>query len=219
MTRLALCVGVLFLVASPREAAAVPIEYHITFGLTAEGPSDFLGVSGATFDLWTTLDADLVPPPRDEGRSGRVGYWNVQPGTRLQISGSAGFDGTYDGDGWLIGVGNDTTSGDYVVLQEFYSMIGGYRLNLGPIIAQLPISMTNPSPGDPLRPFAFENSDVLRWGFNWADSVETGSRYTPTIVTGSARPLSVPEPTSLMLIGLGFSGVVVRAIRKRPRLS
>ena len=218
MTRLALCLGILFLIASPREVAAVPIEYHITFALTAEGPSDFLGVTGATFDLWTTLDADLAPPPPNEGRSGRVGYWSVQPGTRLQISGTAGFDGTHGGEGWLIGVGNDTASGDYVVLQEFSAIIGAHRLNLGPIVAHLPVWMTNPSPTDPLRPFAFENSDVLSWGFNWADSVETGSRYRPTIVSGSARPLSVPEPSSLMLLGLGFSGVALRAIRRRRRL-
>jgi hypothetical protein len=217
MTRVAVCLGILFLIAPPRDAGAVPIEYHISFALTAEGPADFLGVTGATFDLWTTLDPDLVPPPPNEGRSGRVGYWNVQPGTRLQISGCSGFDGTYGGEGWMIGIGNDTTSGDYVLLQEFSAMIAGHRLNLGPIFAQLPTSMTNPLPGDPLRPFTFENSDVLAWGFSWADSVETGSRYRPTIITGSARPVGVPEPSSLMLLGLGFSGVAARAMRKRIR--
>jgi hypothetical protein len=216
MKRLALCLGVLFLIASPRQVAAVPIEYHITFGLTADGPSDFLGVSGATFDLWTTLDAESVTP--GDVAPNRT-FWFAQSGTRFQITGSAGYDGNYSGGGWDIGIGNDTSLGDYVILHEFFAMVQGHRLNLGPIVAQFPNWMINPSPGDPLLPFAFGNSDVAQWQFAWADSVEDRSNYTPTVISGSARPVGVPEPSSLMLVGLGLSGVVARSRRKRPRLS
>jgi len=215
MKRLVFCVLILSLFALPREAAAVPIEYHIAFGLTANGPSDYLGVSGARFDLWTTLDPALSSPPPNESSRGRTSFWSAQAGTRLVISGSAGHDGTYGGDGWQIGVGNDTSIGDYVVLHEFYSMVGGHRLNFGPITARLPTTITNPSPTDPLLPFAFENADVLQWAFSWADSVGGRSRYTPNIMWGTGRPVGVPEPSSLLLVGLGIAGLVARARRRR----
>lgn len=217
MKYIPLCAVVLGVLTLPRDAAAVPIEYHVTFELSPNaGSGDFLGVSSATFDLWTTVDAALPPGPGDsDGSSGRLGFWYGLSDTRLRISGSSGYEGLYDASGWTVGIGDDTDLGDYVVLHELAATVGGHRLSFGPIFALFDPLFANDEAAAPLAPFEFGSSNVSEWRFRWADAPSANSRYTPTVLSGSAR--QVPEPGSLMLLSVGAIGLMIRRRSKRVR--
>jgi PEP-CTERM motif len=217
MKRLACFAVLLGLAAAPQEAAATPIEYHVTFALSTTG-YDYLGVTGATFDLSVVLDPAIATA--HVSSSGNT-QWTLMPAVssiRLNISGSA-YDGLYASTYNQGSPALNVHRNGFALSEVGQFSVGGAALNLGSISATLPAWLVGPAQSGRIHPFAFEQSDVLAWNFRWADTggAPNGPRssYTPTIIGGHARPVGVPEPSTMLMLGIGIAGALAHGRRSR----
>jgi hypothetical protein len=138
----------------------------------------------------------------------------------LSISGSA-YDGLYASTYNQGSPSLNVHQNGFALSEVGQFSVGGAALNLGSIAATLPAWLIGPAQSGRIHPFAFEQSDVLAWNFRWADTggAPTGPRssYTPTIIGGHARPVGVPEPSTMLLLGVGVAGALAHVRRSRAK--
>jgi hypothetical protein len=208
-------------------AEAIPVQIHLFVDLETEPFSqDLIGLNGATLEIVYDLYGN--PPGSTDVTDGVTStiYTGAQGnGAHILISGSAGNDGQHTAfPFWAIL--NSSATSTSLAIADLTANVNGWNLTFGALGAIFPPGFADLSATGGVLPFEFTADQATGWiasaaGLNTTGPIDpaTGlamrSDFRYTNVRGYAAAVGVPEPSTLLLTGLG----ALLAVRRRRALT